>query len=83
MAQVPGKAISVRINYVNAVDEELQFDILSYQEATTPWDETMMGDEVNYMTEFDKYGRESHYQDPTRGRITNPVGIVADAAIVG
>jgi len=38
-----------------------------------------MGKEINYMTEFDKYGRESHYQDPTRGRIAIAVNDARDA----
>jgi len=40
-----------------------------------------MGPIVNYMTEFDKYGRESHYQDPNRGRIVEATSTVADAAL--
>ena len=54
-----------------AVDAEAAFKIWSYWEPA--YDETKMKPEVNYMTEFDKYGRESHYQDPARGIIGNIV----------
>ena len=37
----------------------------------------MTGDEFNPLKEFNKYGQENIYQDPTRGRIAD---ITTDAA---